>query len=193
MCTCNKHKKCFIISELKIWFYFYLSLRMHVARYEPRIAKCLPFIPTTKKALNKKISAMSQTTFCNGSKISEKTVLNNVTGHVFETPDLDSFEGSFFSFCCQENLIEYVVHSRHQQMLLRYEQILSYITSTCTCDIRLFVCIKSALSCVTTEKLYSINLHRIYKVKIILYNKYILTRKCPGFLNWVLLENNQPS
>jgi len=55
-----------------------------------------------------------------------------------------------------------------------------------------FVCIKSALSSVTTKKLYSINLHRIYNVKITLCNKYILTRKCPGFLNWVLLKNNQP-
>jgi hypothetical protein len=114
---------------------------MQISRYRPGIAKYLPFISTTKKALNKKFSAMSQTTFCNGSKVSEKTVENNLAGRVFETPDLDSLEGSFFSLSCQANLIECVVHSRHQQMLIRYKQIQSYITSTCTRDIILYLCV----------------------------------------------------
>jgi hypothetical protein len=155
---------------------------MQVARYHPGIAKYLRLIPTTKRALNKNISAISQTTFCNGSKISEKTVQNNLAGRVFETPVLDSLEGSFFSLSCQANLIEYVVHSRHKQIPLGFKKIQSYITPTYTSDIRLCFCVsKVHFSGVTTEKLYSINLHRIYNVKIILYNKHILTKKVLDF------------
>jgi hypothetical protein len=84
---------------------------------------------------------MSQTTFCNGIKTNENTVQNNMAGGVFETPGLDSLEGSFFSLSWQANLIEYVVQSRHQQMLLRYKPIQSYITPTCTSYIRLYLCV----------------------------------------------------
>jgi len=52
---------------------------------------------------------MNKTTFCNGSKISEKPVQNNLAGRVFETPILDCLEGYFFALSCQANLIEYVV------------------------------------------------------------------------------------
>ena len=152
---------------------------MQVARYQPGIAKCLPFMPTTKKALNKTFSAISQTTFCNGSKISEKTVQNNLAGRMFETPGLDSLEGSSFSLSCQPNLtltpltwriwwapnnvgkwqmgfnsalkglIEYVVHSWHQQMLLRRKQIQPYITPICTSDRRLYLCASKVLLAVS--------------------------------------------
>ena len=115
---------------------------LHVTNQE--LQNVYPFIPTTKKkVLNRKFSAMSQTTFCNGSKINEKTVQNNLAGRVFETLGLNSLERSFFSLSCQANLIAYVVQSRHQQMLLRYKQIQSYITSKCTSDIRLYLCVSN--------------------------------------------------
>jgi hypothetical protein len=49
---------------------------------------------------------MRPTTFCNGSKTNEITVQNNMAGGVFQTPGVDSLEGSFLSLSWQANLIE---------------------------------------------------------------------------------------
>jgi hypothetical protein len=64
-------------------FVFLCGCRLHVTNQE--LQNVYPSFPRLKKAFNIKFSVMSQTTFCNGSKISEKTVQNNLAGRVFET------------------------------------------------------------------------------------------------------------
>ena len=52
----------------------------------------------TKGGLNKKSSAIRQTTFYNGNKNSDRAVQNKVSGSVFEIPGLEAVEESLFSF-----------------------------------------------------------------------------------------------
>jgi hypothetical protein len=52
----------------------------------------------TKDGLNKKSSAIRQTTFYNGNNSSDRAVQNKVSGSVFEIPGLEAVEESLFSF-----------------------------------------------------------------------------------------------